>query len=124
MKPKTVLMISEDRITGTILDCALSSDGYRTEQIQDAGRARERAASGGFEIAIIDLETTGIDGYDLCREIKTGTQAYVIVMSAPMISGELVQLLEADYYLSKPVRVDMLLNIMDELSGQREFNCI
>ena len=124
---KDVLIFSDDRITATVLDCALSLEGFSVGHCSEIFRAKEKVAEGGFDIAIIDMETAGIDGYDLCRAIKsarTKSARYLIVMSAGTISGELAQLLEADYFLSKPFRMDMLLNIMNELSGIRELDCI
>jgi DNA-binding response OmpR family regulator len=124
---KNVLIFSDDRITATVLDCALSLEGFRIGHCSEISRAKEKVAEGGFDIAVIDMETAGIEGYDLCRKIKNkrvNGVPYLIVMSAGTISGELAQLLEADYFLSKPFRMEMLLNIMNELSMVRKLDCI
>jgi len=123
---KDVLIVSDDNITATVLDCALSLDGYRVERVGDMRTAQAKAAAGRFDIAIVDMTTAGVEGYELCGKVNAARGSgfkCLIVLSDGEASG-LAQLLEADYSLSKPLRVDMLLNIMNEIAGISELDCI
>lgn len=63
------------------------------------------------DIVLLDLMLPGVDGFDICREIRTHTAVGLIVVSARTGEADKVRALNmgADDYLTKPFGIDELL---------------
>ena len=67
--------------------------------------------AGRAEIVLLDLMLPGVDGFDLCRDIRSESSVGIIVVSARRGEQDKVRALNlgADDYLTKPFGVDELL---------------
>src|ERR1700751_1439630 len=63
------------------------------------------------EIMLLDLMLPGVDGFDLCRDVRAASSTGIIVVSARRGEQDKVKALNlgADDYLTKPFGVDELL---------------
>ncbi len=63
------------------------------------------------EIMLLDLMLPGVDGFDLCRDVRAASSIGIIVVSARRGEQDKVKALNlgADDYLTKPFGVDELL---------------
>ena len=75
----------------------------------DAMRAASRRSEP--DIALLDLMLPGVDGFDLCRQIRERSSIGIIVMSARGGESDKVRALNlgADDYMTKPFGIDELL---------------
>ncbi len=82
----------------------LARDGFTTEVALDGEQALELARTARPDVVILDLMLPGIDGVEVCRQLRTFTDAYVIMLTAR--SEEVDKLIGlavgADDYLTKP----------------------
>ncbi len=63
------------------------------------------------DMVILDLMLPGIDGFDLCREIREESSVGIVVLSARRAETDKVRALNlgADDYMTKPFGIDELL---------------
>ena len=73
--------------------------------IENTGdKGLEEALSGNYDLVILDLMLPGIDGYQVCRELRASSQVPIIMLSAKGEIFDKVLGLElgADDYMIKP----------------------
>ena len=62
-------MEDEPSLVRTLSD-RLAAEGYEVESAGDADSALESAASGVFDVIILDIMLPGRDGFEVCRELR------------------------------------------------------
>jgi two-component system copper resistance phosphate regulon response regulator CusR len=107
------ILIAEDeeRIT-TFLEKGLQSAGYATEVVSDGTDALRLARSGNFDLLLLDLGLSGMDGIEVLRRLRLeGNALPVVILTARDSMNDTVTGLElgADDYITKPFRFDELL---------------
>ena len=77
----------------------------------DGEEALELAESFAPDVVVLDLNLPGIDGFEVCRRLRTWTSTPIIVLSVREDESDKVQALDlgADDYLTKPFGIDELL---------------
>lgn len=107
-----ILVIEDDETIGSVLLSALTANGHGVEwQVGGAG-GLSRAASVGADLVLLDLGLPDLDGFDVCRELRTLLPgAVIVVLTARQEVLDVVSGLEsgADDYLTKPFSVVELL---------------
>jgi DNA-binding response OmpR family regulator len=82
----------------------LEREGYTTRAATDGEAAIEVARSFEPDVIVLDLGLPKIDGVEVCRQVRTFSDAYVIMLTARADEVDRVVGLEvgADDYLTKP----------------------
>lgn len=96
-----VLVIEdEDSIAGPLAE-GLRNHGF---QVSCAATGADGLAQEGFDVVLLDLGLPDIDGVEVCRRLRAGSDVPVIVVSARSEEVDRVVLLEmgADDYVVKP----------------------
>lgn len=112
MTPMPVILVLEDeREIRRFVCAALEAEGW---QVHEAATLREglmQAATRRPDLVIADLGLPDGDGVDFIRELRTWSEAPVIVLSARTREKEKVVALDAgaDDYITKPFGVGELL---------------
>ncbi|MEY2634624.1 MAG: hypothetical protein RIS75_564 [Actinomycetota bacterium] len=105
-----VLLVEDDvDIAGPLLR-ALKREDYEVVHVIN-GKDAVRAAQ-NCEVVILDLGLPGLDGLDVCRQLRsTGSTVPIIVLSARAEELDLIIGLDAgaDDYVTKPFRTSELL---------------
>ncbi len=108
----TLLLVEDDEAIGRPLTAALRGQGYDTLWALTAAEALELATEEPPDLILLDLGLPDLDGVELCRQLRAGLPAAVIVvLSARADDLDIVLGLEAgaDDYLTKPFRLPVLL---------------
>jgi DNA-binding response OmpR family regulator len=83
----------------------LKHDGFEVTTASDGEQALAAARSDPPDVIVLDLMLPGIDGLEVCRQLRTFTDAYVIMLTAR--SEEIDTLIGlsvgADDYMTKPL---------------------
>lgn len=108
-----VLIAEDDGDALDLLDNALRFFGYDVTTARDGIEALEAIRSGQFQLVVSDWEMPGLNGIELCREIRrrvSSSYTYFILLTARKGTPSLVEGLRAgaDEFLSKPVDPDEL----------------
>jgi two-component system alkaline phosphatase synthesis response regulator PhoP/two-component system response regulator ResD len=91
----------------TIIDLArlyLEREGYRVEGASDGIQALEKVGSLKPAMMILDLMLPEIDGYEVCRRVRAGSDLPILMLTARDDDIDKIVGLElgADDYLTKP----------------------
>jgi DNA-binding response OmpR family regulator len=104
---KRALVVEDDPDIVELVSHYLAADGWGVEASHDGRRALERLRSGAFELLILDLQLPGMDGLELCREVRSDERLRgmpVVMLTARSEEADRVVGLElgADDYVVKP----------------------
>ena len=101
-----ILIVEDDTDINNLLYTALQKAGYETVQAFSGTEARMlfQMDKAGFSLILLDLMLPGIDGYQVCREIRHTSDVPIIMLSAKGETFDKVLGLElgADDYIIKP----------------------
>jgi two-component system, OmpR family, KDP operon response regulator KdpE len=111
MSGQRVLVVDDEPQILRALRTTLRGAGYTVETAASAGDALTAAAANPPEAVILDLVLPDGNGTEVTRELRTWTEAPVIVLSAVGEEREKIAALDAgaDDYVTKPFSVDELL---------------
>jgi two-component system, OmpR family, response regulator MprA len=108
-----ILVVDDERAVRDSLRRALVLQGYEVELASDGAEALERlAADGQPDAVVLDILMPGIDGLEVCRQIRRrGNSVPVLMLTARDAVGDRVEGLDAgaDDYLVKPFALEELL---------------
>ena len=82
----------------------LEREGFEVTAAADGEQAVELARSLSPEVIVLDLMLPGIDGLDACRQIRTFSDAYIVMLTAKSEEHDTIIGLTsgADDYVTKP----------------------
>ncbi|MEJ2609563.1 MAG: response regulator, partial [Candidatus Thiodiazotropha sp.] len=109
---KTILLIEDDLRMREGLQDNLEFEGYRVLCAKSGEEGLELVNSNQPDLILLDVMLPGIDGIDVCRQLRSGEKSIPIIMlSARGSEIDKVLGLEigADDYLTKPFGVKELL---------------
>ncbi|MGW0045573.1 response regulator transcription factor [Rhodococcus sp. NPDC003348] len=107
-----VLLAEDDEAIAAPLSRALGREGYDVT-VEEAGPATlDLALSGSFDLLILDLGLPGMDGLEVCRQLRAnGSELAVLMLTARTDEVDFVVGLDAgaDDYVGKPFRLAELM---------------
>jgi putative two-component system response regulator len=103
----TVLMVDDNPTNLQVLQATLEGEGYRRLAARDGASALAVSAKAEPDLILLDIMMPGMDGYEVCRRLKSDPATYdipVIFLSALEETQEKVKGLElgAVDYITKP----------------------
>jgi two-component system, OmpR family, KDP operon response regulator KdpE len=106
-----VLVVDDEPQIRRLLSVSLSGRGYRVEEVATGAEGIERIATDHFDLLLLDLGLTDMDGLEVCREVREWSQIPIIVISVRENERDKVAALDlgADDYITKPFGIGELL---------------
>ena len=101
---KTILVVDDEPQIRRVIKHALEDDSTRVLEAATAREGLDLAAAERPDLIVLDLGLPDGSGEAVCRELRTWTQAPVLVLSARHSDAEKVALFDAggDDYVTKP----------------------
>jgi len=111
MAAEHLLVIDDDLTIRRPLRASLSERGYRATVVATGEEALDIAAADPPVAVILDLGLPGMNGLDVCRELRAWSDVPILIISARYGEMEKVRALDlgADDYLTKPFGTHELL---------------
>lgn len=111
MAPDCILLVEDDPAIADPLRYQLERNGYRVVAAADGREALELARQAAPDLVLLDLMLPGLDGMDVCRELRRESNVPVLMMTARGEEADRVLGLElgADDYIVKPFSFRELL---------------
>jgi two-component system response regulator MprA len=109
-----ILVVEDDEDIVDVLRRTLRGEGYEVSAVGDGPGALELASSFVPDLVILDLGLPGMDGVEVCRELRQEGDVPVLMLTARTETGDMVEGLDsgADDYLTKPFeRAELLARI-------------
>jgi DNA-binding response OmpR family regulator len=99
-----ILIVDDDNNIAELISLYLEKEMYETKIAEDGEEALELFESFKPSLILLDLMLPGIDGYQVCREVRAGSDIPIIMLSAKGEVFDKVLGLElgADDYMEKP----------------------
>lgn len=102
--PVRILVVDDEPPMVELVRGYLVREGWQVVTAVDGAQALELARSEHPDVVVLDLMLPGLDGIEVCRQIRTFSDAYVVMLTAK--SEEVDKLIGlavgADDYLTKP----------------------
>jgi DNA-binding response OmpR family regulator len=105
-----VLLIEDDRAVRTGLELALTRQGHTVDAAGTGEDGLELLRAAPPDVVVLDLMLPGMDGFEICRRIRTAGDLPIIMLTARSDDMDVVAGLEAgaDDYVVKPVQPRVL----------------
>ena len=77
-----ILVVDDEPSITEFVEYALTREGYEADVVNSGEDAFELAGKNKYDMFILDIMLPGMDGYELCRRLRTTTAAPVLFLSA------------------------------------------
>ncbi|WP_077488069.1 SpoIIE family protein phosphatase [Sinomonas mesophila] len=102
---RRALIVEDGADMALVLEAALEGQGFATETAGSGHAALEAARRLRPDVITLDLGLPDIDGLEVCRTLRSFTDAYIVIISGTSDEEHRLEGLEfgADDFLTKPV---------------------
>ena len=99
-----VLVVDDEQSLAKVVASYLERDGHEVTCVFDGHAAVDAARVHAPDVVVLDLGLPGLDGLEVCRQLRTFTDCYIVMLTARADEVDrLVGLgVGADDYLTKP----------------------
>jgi DNA-binding response OmpR family regulator len=99
-----ILIVEDDERIRLSLQLVLEDEGHGVELAESAEAGLEALTRRPADLVIVDLMLPGMDGFELCRRLRAGSDVPILILTARSDSHDVVAGLEAgaDDYVVKP----------------------
>ena len=122
-----ILIVEDEEAIADLEKDYLELSGFKVEVANDGQSGISKALKGNYDLFILDLMLPGVDGFDICRQIREEKNTPIIMVSAKKDDIDKIRGLGlgADDYMTKPfspselvARVKAHLARYDRLTGR------
>ena len=109
--PKSILVVEDDRNIADLLRLYLEKEGYQVHLAEDGGKGLESYRKYQPNLVLLDLMLPVMDGWAVCRAIRSEGSTPVIMLTAKGETEDKVSGLRqgADDYITKPFEMKEVL---------------
>ncbi|MBP2019471.1 two-component system response regulator VicR [Symbiobacterium terraclitae] len=99
-----ILVVDDERPIAEILKFSFEREGFEVEMAFDGEEAVAKARASQFHLVILDIMLPKLDGFSVCREIRSFSSVPILMLTAKEAEIDKVLGLElgADDYVTKP----------------------
>jgi CheY-like chemotaxis protein/predicted transcriptional regulator len=111
MRP-SILLVDDDETIRKALSNALQEEGFSVNTAQDGAQALERSRLRFYDLALVDIRLSDMDGIKLLRMLREGNPEIkeIVITGYPSLENAVQAINEgADAYLMKPLNPSDLL---------------
>jgi len=117
-----ILVIDDDSAVTDLLSVLLRSQGFDVIATNSSSDGLGYARDAAPDMIVLDLMMPEIDGWEVCRSVRTFSQVPIIVLSALNDPSMVASVLDAgaDDYLTKPTPSRVLVAHINRLIKRNE----
>ena len=99
-----ILIVEDEEAIADLEKDYLELSGFEVEVANDGQTGLDRALDGEFNLLILDLMLPGVDGFEICRQVRAKKNTPIIMVSAKKDDIDKIRGLGlgADDYMTKP----------------------
>jgi DNA-binding response OmpR family regulator len=99
-----ILAVEDDERIRSAVKLALEDEGWTVEEAASGEEGLDLFGRSPSDVVLIDIMLPGIDGFEVCRNIRRGSDVPIVMVTARADTHDIVAGLEAgaDDYLTKP----------------------
>ncbi|PST85311.1 response regulator [Pedobacter yulinensis] len=119
MEKQKILIIDDDSRNIFALKAVLKAKGYSCVSALSAAEGLDMLSAGGIAVVLLDMMMPEMDGYEALSRIRKSDEMAavpVIAVTAQAMVGDRERCLDAgaDAYISKPINVEDLMNLLKQ----------
>ncbi|MER8026384.1 MtrAB system response regulator MtrA [Glutamicibacter protophormiae] len=101
-----ILVVDDDEALSEMIGIVLQNDGFEASFCYDGSGALEAFRESNPDLVLLDLMLPGIDGIEVCKQIRAESDVPVVMLTAKSDTADVVRGLEsgADDYVPKPFK--------------------
>ena len=113
-----IIVIDDDTAVTDLLSVLLSSHGFEVQTTNNSAEGLSLIRDEKFDLVILDLMMPEMDGWEICKEVRSFSQVPIIVLSALNDPSMVASVLDAgaDDYLTKPTPSRILVAHINRLT--------
>jgi len=126
-KSARVLVVEDEKSIREGLRDVLTFHGYDVEVVETGEAGLESILRGQFDLVLLDVMLPGLNGFDVCRQVReSGASVAILMLTAKGSEDDIVEGLScgADDYVTKPCSIRELTATVEALvrrtSGRSE----
>ena len=102
-----ILLVDDEHSLQKLLAFPLRKDGFEVVPALNGPEALDRLRDASFDLVVLDLMLPGVDGFEVCRQVRAKSSVPIIMLTARTEEIDKVLGLElgADDYITKPFSV-------------------
>src|SRR5688572_33191792 len=99
-----ILVVDDDPQIRRVLKTTLVIHGYETAEAKSGEEAIEKLRDDKCDLVLLDMNMSGMDGLQTCREIRTSSDIAIVMLTVRDSEKDKVAALDAgaDDYVTKP----------------------
>ncbi|MCL6592574.1 MAG: response regulator, partial [Alicyclobacillus sp.] len=103
-QPPRVLVVDDEERIRRLVRMYLERSGFVVDEAEDGRSALDKAYSQPYALIILDLMLPGLDGRDVCAQLRQQSRVPIIMLTAAGDETQRIQGFElgADDYVVKP----------------------
>ncbi len=120
--PLTILIAEDNLMNQKIVTKVLTKLGYEPHVTNNGKEVLEEVSNTFYDLILMDVQMPEMDGLEATKMIRVclSTQPVIIAMTANTLQGDREECLRAgmDDYISKPVKLEEMVNILEKWALQ------
>lgn len=118
MTQTKIIVIDDDTAVTDLLSVLLKSHGFEVRATNNSTDGLSLIRDEEFDLVILDLMMPEMDGWEICKEVRSFSQVPIIVLSALNDPSMVASVLDAgaDDYLTKPTPSRILVAHINRLT--------
>ncbi len=120
-----ILIVDDEKEIADLVAFYLESENFAATVCYTSKEAMEHIQTEVFDMAILDIMLPGIDGLELCKEIRKSHNYPVIMLTAKDEEIDKIRglMLGADDYMTKPFRpLELVARVKAQLRRYKRYN--
>ncbi|MGK0467943.1 MAG: two-component system response regulator ArlR [Clostridium sp.] len=111
LKDFKILLVEDEKQMAMFIEMELDHEGYKVDVAYDGREGLNLSEKSEYSLILLDIMIPGLNGIEVCRRIRKGSQVPIIMLTAKSdISDKVLGLdVGANDYLTKPFAIEELL---------------
>jgi DNA-binding response OmpR family regulator len=117
MKSKKVLVVDDENDILDVIRIILEDEGYEVFTVDNGTEVLKEVANNTPDLILLDVMLCGMDGRDICKNLKSHALykliPIIMISASHNLQGFLDQEGGADCFISKPFDIDNLIAVVE-----------
>ena len=111
MSSARVLIVDDDPQIRRVMRTTLIAQGYEAADAKSGEEAIEKFRENKYDLILLDMNMGGMDGIETCREIRSGSDVAIVMLTVRDAEKDKIAALDAgaDDYVTKPFSAPELM---------------
>ena len=112
LEQRRILVVEDEQKIAEALQSGLQENGYEVATAADGNEGLQKFETGSFDLIVLDINLPGINGYELCRMIRSyNAEIPILMLTALSTLNDKIEGYDAgaDDYIIKPFEFRELL---------------